>query len=99
MAGDDHSARERTAEVLRSFLRILLTPGLNLDIDAICRDRLGLAATQASIGFHRSGLGSQQLRETILTLYDSGIRQAPWLYRGILRARGVFLGKCRPPGR
>lgn len=52
-AGDDHSARERTAEVLRSFLQILLTPGLNPDIDAICRDRLGLATTQASIGFHR----------------------------------------------
>jgi hypothetical protein len=52
-AGDDHSARERTAEVLRSFLQVLLTPGLNHDIDAICRDQLGLSATQASIGFHR----------------------------------------------
>ncbi len=52
-AGDDTSTRERTAEVLRSLLQVLLTPGLNSDIDAICRDRLGLPATQASVGLHR----------------------------------------------
>src|SRR5258708_32423823 len=52
-AGDDHSTRERTAEVLRSLLQVLLTPGLNPDIDAICRDRLGLPATRASVGFYR----------------------------------------------
>ncbi|KAI9511385.1 hypothetical protein F5148DRAFT_1323298 [Russula earlei] len=48
-AEDDqsHKTRERTAEVLRSLLQVLLTPGLNPDIDAICRDRLGLPATQA----------------------------------------------------
>jgi len=60
MAGDDTSTRERTAEVLRSFLQVLLTPGLNPDIDAICKDRLGLAATQASVGFHRFGYCLQQ---------------------------------------
>ena len=59
-AGGDTSARERTAEVLRSFLQVLLTPGLNPDIDAICKDRLGLQSTQASVGFHRFGYCLQQ---------------------------------------
>ena len=54
-AGDDTSTRERTAEVLRSFLQVLLTPGLNPDIDAICKEQLGLQATQASVGFHKFG--------------------------------------------
>lgn len=53
IAGDDHGTRERTGEVLRSLLQVLLTPGLNPDIDAICKDRLGIPETQASVGFHR----------------------------------------------
>ena len=62
IAGDDHGTRERTREVLRSLLQVLLTPGLNPDIDAICKDRLGLPGTQASVGFHRfySCLPSQE---------------------------------------
>jgi hypothetical protein len=58
--GDDTSTRERTAEVLRSFLQVLLTPGLNPDIDAICKDQLDLPATHASLGFHRFGYCLQQ---------------------------------------
>ena len=62
-AGDDHSTRERTAVVLRSLLQVLLTPGLNVDIDAICRDRLGLPVTQASVGFYRFLLCSPTAQE------------------------------------
>lgn len=51
-AGDETKTRERTAGVLRSLLQILLTPGLNPDIDAICREKLVLPVTQASVGFH-----------------------------------------------
>jgi WD repeat-containing protein 7 len=51
-AADETKARERTAGVLRSLLQALLTPGLNPDIDAICRDQLCLPMTQASVGFH-----------------------------------------------
>ena len=53
-AGDEYRTRDRTAAVLRSLLQALLTPGLNPDIDTICRNRLGLPTTQASVGFHRS---------------------------------------------
>ena len=52
-AGDEMKTRERTAGVLRSLLQILHTPGLNPDIDAICREQLVLPGTQASLGFHR----------------------------------------------
>jgi hypothetical protein len=55
MAGDDTSTRGRAVEVLRSFLQVLLTSGLSPDIDTICKDRLGLQATLASVGFHRFG--------------------------------------------
>jgi hypothetical protein len=67
MVGDDTGTRERTAEVLRSFLQVLLTPGLNPDIDTICKDRLGLPATQASVGFHRFGYCLQQHQGCTLT--------------------------------
>lgn len=67
VAGDDTSTRERTAEVLRSFLQVLLTPGLNPDIDTICKDRLGLSATQAFVGFHRFGYCLQQNQDCTLT--------------------------------
>ncbi|KAH8982187.1 hypothetical protein EDB86DRAFT_2812394 [Lactarius hatsudake] len=52
-AGDEMRTRERTAGVLRSLLQILHTPGLNSDIDVICREQLVLPATLASVGFHR----------------------------------------------
>lgn len=97
-AGDDYSARERTAEVLRSFLQILLTPGLNPDIDAICRDRLGLAATQASVGFHRFGLGPQQLKETILTLYDQESGEHPDCVGKFTKPVVYFWGSVGLPG-
>ncbi len=51
-AGDETRTRERTADVLRSLLQILLTPGLSPDIDAICREQLALPVTHASVGFH-----------------------------------------------
>lgn len=104
-AGDDHSARERTAEVLRSFLQILLTPGLNHDIDAICRDQLGLSATQASVGFHRfllwspstQGLYSDLIkhRNQASTLIVSGNSQNPWCISGEVSAsRALALIAC-----
>lgn len=63
--GDDTSTRERTAEVLRSFLQVLLTPGLNPDIDAICKDQLDLPATHASLGFHRFGCCLHHIRTAL----------------------------------
>ncbi|KAH9073451.1 hypothetical protein EDB83DRAFT_2357410 [Lactarius deliciosus] len=47
-AGDEMKTRERTAGVLRSLLQILHTPGLNPDIDVICREQLVLPVTLAS---------------------------------------------------
>lgn len=86
MAGDDTGTRERTAEVLRSFLRVLLTPGLNPDIDAICKDRLGLLATQASVGFHRNQAS---------TLIVSENSQCPWSISGDVSAsRALALIAC-----
>lgn len=86
MVGDDTSTRERTAEVLRSFLQVLLTPGLNSDIDAICKERLGLPATQASVGFHRDQLS---------TLIVSGNSQRPWCTSGEVSAsRALALIAC-----
>lgn len=99
MAGDDTSTRERTAEVLRSFLQVLLSPGLNLDIDAICKDRLGLPATQASVGFYRFGYCLQQHHDYTLTLFDrnqvstliaSGNPQSPWCISGEVSASRVL---------
>ena len=52
-AGDETKTRERTCGVLRSLVQILHTPGLNPDIDAMCRDQLVLTVTQACVGFHR----------------------------------------------
>jgi WD repeat-containing protein 7 len=57
-AADETKSRERTAGVLRSLLQVLLTPGLNSDIDTICREQLGLPMTQAAIGFHRFAIVS-----------------------------------------
>ncbi|KAH9990289.1 hypothetical protein BJV77DRAFT_1013521 [Russula vinacea] len=85
-AGDDHSTRERTAVVLRSLLQVLLTPGLNVDIDAICRDRLGLPVTQASVGFYRNQAS---------TLIVSGNSQSPWCISGEVSAsRALALIAC-----
>lgn len=38
---------------LRSTLSLLLTPGLNQDIDDICYDKLGVKRTNSSVGFSR----------------------------------------------
>ena len=66
-AVDETKARERTVGILRSLLQVLLTPGLNPDIDAICRDQLGLLLTQASVGFHRFAFVSVKIQESTLT--------------------------------
>jgi hypothetical protein len=42
-----------TLERLRSVLSILLTPGLNNDIDDICSRRLGIQISPKSVGFAR----------------------------------------------
>ena len=105
MVGDDTSTRERTAEVLRSFLQVLLTPGLNPDIDAICKDRLGLPATQASVGFHRFSYCFQQHQDCTLTRCDSRDQlstlivsrnsQRPWCISGEVSAsRALALIAC-----
>lgn len=38
---------------LRSVLSSLLTPGLNNDIDTICREKLGIHLSPVSLGFSR----------------------------------------------
>jgi hypothetical protein len=64
-AADETKARERTVGVLRSLLQVLLTPGLNPDIDAICRDQLGLL-TRASVGFHKFAFVNTGIHSDIL---------------------------------
>jgi hypothetical protein len=66
-AADETKARERTVGVLRSLLQVLLTPGLNPDIDAICRDQLGLLVTRASVGLHRFAFVFVKAQESTLT--------------------------------
>ena len=38
---------------LRGVLGVLLTPGLNEDIDRVCRERLGICPAQGVLGFCR----------------------------------------------
>src|SRR6266702_3285428 len=76
-AGDETRARERTAGVLRSLLQILHTPGLNPDIDAICREHLVLPVTQASVGFHRFAHSSHCSARLHSDFRDSETMQAP----------------------
>ncbi|KAJ3759980.1 hypothetical protein EV360DRAFT_81604 [Lentinula raphanica] len=45
-------------EHLRSALSLLLTPGLNRDIDEICFEQLGTKGANASMGFSRNGFVS-----------------------------------------
>ncbi|KAJ3890399.1 hypothetical protein GG344DRAFT_49579 [Lentinula edodes] len=42
-------------EHLQSALSLLLTPGLNRDIDTICSEQLGVKQTNASVGFSKDG--------------------------------------------
>jgi hypothetical protein len=41
---------------LRLVLSTLLTPGLNTDIDALCREKLGVPMSTVHAGFSRSDL-------------------------------------------
>ncbi|KAI9442968.1 hypothetical protein H4582DRAFT_1921610 [Lactarius indigo] len=66
---DEMRTRERTAGVLRSLLQILHTPGLNPDIDVICREQLVLPVTQASVGFHRNHASSVVVSENPQSLW------------------------------
>lgn len=85
-AGDETRTRERTSGVLRSLLQILHTPGLNPDIDAICRDKLVLPVTQASVGFHRKHTSSVIVSES---------PQSQWCVSGEVSAsRALALTAC-----
>lgn len=85
-AGDETRTRERTAGVLRSLLQILHTPGLNPDIDAICREQLVLPVTQASLGFHRNRASSVIVSEN---------PQSQWCVSGEVSAsRALALTAC-----
>ncbi|KAG6884839.1 hypothetical protein C0993_007868 [Termitomyces sp. T159_Od127] len=61
----------RTLERLRSVLSVLLTPGLNLDIDAICFGKLGIRPSQAFSGVSRN--------ETV-TLYRRTSSRELWCF-------------------
>ena len=76
-AGDEMKTRERTAGVLRSLLQILHTPGLNPDIDAICREQLVLPGTRASLGFHRFAHSFHRNARLHSDLRDLETMQAP----------------------
>jgi hypothetical protein len=76
-AGDETKTRERTSGVLRSLLQILHTPGLNPDIDAICREKLVLPVTQASVGFHRFALSSRLIHRPHSDFRDPETTQPP----------------------
>ncbi|KAF8260917.1 hypothetical protein EI94DRAFT_1747183 [Lactarius quietus] len=85
-AGDETKTRERTSGVLRSLVQILHTPGLNPDIDAICRDQLVLPVTQASVGFHRNHTSSVIVSES---------SQSQWCVSGEVSAsRALALSAC-----
>ncbi|KAH9040230.1 hypothetical protein EDB84DRAFT_1587571 [Lactarius hengduanensis] len=78
--------RERTAGVLRSLLQILHTPGLNPDIDVICREQLVLPVTLASVGFHRNYASSVIVSEN---------PQSQWCVSGEVSAsRALALTAC-----
>ncbi|KAI0265617.1 hypothetical protein BC834DRAFT_824867 [Gloeopeniophorella convolvens] len=62
-AGDENKARVRTAGTLRALIQTLLTPGLNTDIDSICKDKLGLFPSPVSVGQHRNGSSSVIISE------------------------------------
>ncbi|KAJ4498276.1 hypothetical protein C8R41DRAFT_877942 [Lentinula lateritia] len=42
-------------EHLQSALSLLLTPGLNRDIDTVCSEQLGIKRTNAAVGFSKDG--------------------------------------------
>ncbi|KIK67043.1 hypothetical protein GYMLUDRAFT_216928 [Collybiopsis luxurians FD-317 M1] len=82
-----------TREHLRSILSLLLTPGLNQDIDEICYEQLGIKRTNASVGFSEAGF---------VSLYNCSRPEHHWSLSGdvsaaralgivtILRALSVF---------
>ncbi|KAE9411158.1 hypothetical protein BT96DRAFT_982933 [Gymnopus androsaceus JB14] len=90
-------------EHLRSTLSLLLTPGLNQDIDEICYERLGVKPGNASVGFSR--------RNGFLSLYHYTQPEQCWSLSGdvsaaralaivaILRALSVFEGELRHSAR
>ncbi|KAI0060412.1 WD40 repeat-like protein [Artomyces pyxidatus] len=47
--------------VIRAMLAAFLTPGLNVDIDMICRDRLKIASSVALVGFHRNNANTMPI--------------------------------------
>ena len=51
--GDDQKNIQLIVGAIRAALGAVLTPGLNVDIDSICRDRLKLSRASASSGFYR----------------------------------------------
>ncbi|ETW82184.1 hypothetical protein HETIRDRAFT_445035 [Heterobasidion irregulare TC 32-1] len=64
--GDDQKNIQIIVGAIRAALGAVLTPGLNVDIDSICRDRLKLSRTSASSGFYSNDSVS-------LTVHDN-----PW---------------------
>ncbi|KAG5725162.1 WD repeat-containing protein 7 [Termitomyces sp. T112] len=81
---DQTRAIFRTLERLRSVLSVLLTPGLNRDIDAVCSEKLGIRPVQTSIGFSRNGT---------VTLYRSADPHEMWcLSSDVSAARVLSIG-------
>ncbi|KAJ7904510.1 hypothetical protein B0H14DRAFT_2663171 [Mycena olivaceomarginata] len=78
---------------LRLVLSTLLTPGLNTDIDALCREKLGVPMSTVHAGFSSHGSSC---------LYNGNRSRDPWTVTGdvsaaralsitaILRAMGLF---------
>ncbi|KAI0298119.1 hypothetical protein B0F90DRAFT_1818820 [Multifurca ochricompacta] len=102
-AGDETNARERTAGTLRSLIQVLLTPGLNADIDAICRDKLGVPVTHASVGFHRFAAPPHNSGSTLTSVNQKPCKlrivsenpQSSWCISGDISAsRALALIAC-----
>ncbi|KAG6827295.1 hypothetical protein H0H92_012460 [Tricholoma furcatifolium] len=74
---DQTRAILQTLERLRAVLSVLLTPGLNSDIDAICSQKLGIRPTQATVGFSRNG---------VTTLYRKSHSKETWCLSGDVSA-------------
>ncbi|KAJ7626280.1 hypothetical protein DFH06DRAFT_737359 [Mycena polygramma] len=78
---------------LRLVLSTLLTPGLNTDMDALCREKLGIPISTVHVGFSSHGASC---------LYNVNRARDPWTISGdvsaaralsitvILRALGLF---------
>ncbi|KAF5384322.1 hypothetical protein D9615_003314 [Tricholomella constricta] len=66
-----------TLERLRSVLSVLLTPGLNNDIDTICSAKLGIRPSRVSVGL---------VSHSAVTLYNKRNAQDPWCLSGDVSA-------------